>query len=195
MKKGQTKMKTALDVVPKAGTALQIPANLQLVQESAGLVGRYLASRAIGKEASRTLVELKTAFIQAEERIGKTQIGVAEAKVKGALIAEAMGSIGALAVDVASRVGVVQSALTASAAAERVAHVENRAASYFAIDAALAQKRLSMDESVALKSYADADLVTDIERANTRMIRSKEAVERFHNLALDGLSRATQTIR
>ena len=45
------------------------------------------------------LTELTVARLQAEERVGKTQIAIAEAAVKGAMVAEGMSTLGALTVD------------------------------------------------------------------------------------------------
>jgi len=188
-------MKTKLEIAPTRDLQLASPTNLPSVQHKVGILGRFNANRALSKEASRVLTELVTARLQAEERVGKTQIGISEATIKGALVAEGMASIGTLAVDIATKTGAVQSRLTATAAAERITHVENRAESYTAIDARQAQNRLSSDEAVALRSYSDADLVNDIERTNNRIGRSKDAVESVHDLALNGLGRAADLIR
>ena len=94
------------------------------------------------------------------------------------------------------KTGAVQSKLNATAAAE--AHdciLATRADTHAAIEARQAHGSLSDEEAGALKSYAAADLVSDIERTNDRIKRSKEAVEVVHDLALGGLRRATDMIR
>lgn len=188
-------MKTKFDIAPGTELRLPTPANLPAVQQNAGIFDRFSTNRVVRKEASRVRTELTVARIQAEERVAKTQLGISEATVKGALVAQGVAAIGTLAVDIAARTGAVQSRLTATAAAERISHVENRAESYAAINARQEKNRLSADEALALKSYSDADLVADIERTNSRISRGKEAIEVLHDLALDGLSRATDIIR
>lgn len=188
-------MKTKLDIAPSTELRLPTPANLPAVQQNAGLLDRFSTNRVVRKEASRARTELTVARIQAEERVAKTQLGISEATVKGALVAQGVAAIGTLAVDIAARTGAVQSRLTATAAAERITHVENRADSYAAINARQEKNRLSPEEALALKSYSDADLVSDIERTNERIGRSKQAVEVVHDLALSGLGRATDMIR
>lgn len=188
-------MKTKLDVNSSATLQPLAPANLPSVQQEVGVLGRVVAKRAGSREASRVLTELALARLQAEERVGKTQIAIAEAAVKGAMVAEGMQTLGALTVDIAMKTGAVQSNLTATAAAERMTHVATRADTHAAIAARVAQGSVSPEEAAALNSYAEVDLVTDIERTNDRIKRSKEAVEVVHDLALGGLRRATDSIR
>jgi propanediol dehydratase large subunit len=188
-------MKTKLDIAQNAGLQSLMPTNLPSVQQNVGVLGRAKANRAGSREASRVLTELTVARLQAEERVGTTQIAISEAAVKGAMVAEGMSTLGALTVDIALKTGAVQSKLTATASAERMTHIATRADTRVAISTRVAQGSLSEDEAVALNSYAESDLVSDIERTNERIKRSKEAVEVVHDLALGGLRRATDMIR
>ncbi len=166
-------MKTKLETASNTTLQPLAPTNLPSVQQHVGVLGRVKANRAGSKEASRVLTELTVARLQAEERVGKTQIAIAEAAVKGAMVAEGMSTLGALTVDIAIKTGAVQSKLTATAAAERMTHIATRADTHAAIEARQAHGSLSDAEAGALKSYAAADLVSDIERQNDRIKRSK----------------------
>ena len=80
-------MRTKLEIAPAARLESLTPTNLPSVQQNVGVLGRVKANRAASKEASRVLTELTVARLQAEERVGKTQIVIAETAVKGAQVA------------------------------------------------------------------------------------------------------------
>lgn len=174
---------------------LQSTPSLPSVEEHVGLVGRIAARRAVSKDATRALTELKTMGLQAQERIARTQIAIIESTVKGALVAQGMETIGTLTIDLAAKTGAVQAALSTTGSAERLTHVANRADAYEALDRRVAQNRLSAEEATALKSYDDAELVRMIELTNKRIAKSQDAVELCHDRGLSGIAKSADEIR
>lgn len=174
---------------------LESATHLTAVEDHVGLVGRVLANRAVAGRAAQALKGLKTAGLEAQERVARTQIAVIEIAVKGALVAEGIESIGALAIDIATKTGAVQSTLGATATAERLTHVANRTEAYAALEQRVAQKRLSVEEEAALKNYEDEALVASIEATNMRIAKSKEAVELCFNRALNGIAKTNDNIQ
>lgn len=177
-----------------AGLRPQATPNLPSVEDHVGLVGRITARRAVAREATRALTDLKTAGLQAQERIARTEIAMVESAVKGALVAQGMETIGALVVDMAAKTGVVQATLSTTGSAERLTHVANRQDAHEALDRRVAQSRLSAEEATALKSYDDAELVRMIDLTNKRIAKSQEVVELCHDRSLAGIAKSTDAI-
>ena len=179
---------------PTAPPSLATSANLVAIEKHTGILDRWRADRAASRQAGHSLAELKTARIQAEQRIATTAFKIAEAQIKTALVSGSMMQIGALTMDLNHKTAAVEQRLTSGSHGELIGHLQNRAASVGAIKALEQDGRISEQEATALTSFAQADAVEDINRSRERTRKAKEAVETLHGFALDGIARAKDSV-
>ena len=178
----------------QASLAASTSTSLRPIERQAGLVGRWRAHREVGWEAGRSLAGLKTEQVKAQERIGYTGIKLAETQIKSALVSSSLVAVGALTLDLGRKTAAIDARLTTSGHGEVIAHMQNRAASVANIKALEQSGRMSADEASALTSFAQADAVDDINRSRDRMHKAKEVIGTLHDLALDGINRAKDSV-
>lgn len=186
--------RTDTKLEPIAPPSLANSANLIAIEKHTSLMDRWRADRAASRQAGHSLAELKTARILAEQRIANTALKIAEVQIKCALVSGSMMRIGALTADLNQKTAAVEERLTTGGHAELIAHCENRAASVNSFKGLEQQGRISSEESDAMTSFAQADLVDDINRSRERTRKAKEAVGALHGFALDGIARAKDSV-
>jgi hypothetical protein len=179
---------------PSTPLSLSNSTNLIAIEKHTRLLDRWRADRAASRQAGYSLADLKTQRILAEQRIANTALKIAEVQIKSALVAGSMARIGALAADLNQKTAAVEERLTTGNHAELVAHCENRAASVASFKSLEQQGRISPEEATALTSFAQGDLVDDINRSRDRTNKAKEALGALHGFALDGIARAKDSV-
>ena len=102
------------------------------------------------------------------------------------LIATTTTAIGAELLDLDARTSAVQQRLTTASSGELVAQLNNRKATANALRAMIDDGDVAAEESAALVASLYSDTTDDIERSRRRTSRSKDVIERLHDLALDG---------
>ena len=148
-------MTTKRDLDQHPRSRLTAPSNLPSLQHNAGMLGRYRADRATRKEAGRALAVLQVEVLQTQTRIAQTELATTEGAVRGALAANALSTIAALAEDASTQTGAIRARFVTLAGAERIKHVQIRAENYRALETRHAQNCLSAEGCTTAAQYAD----------------------------------------
>ncbi|MCK1471182.1 MULTISPECIES: hypothetical protein [unclassified Bradyrhizobium] len=183
-----------LEAVTRPSLAMSTSTSLRPIEQQAGLIDRWRAGREAGRQAGRSLADLRTEQVLAQARVGFTALKLAEAQIKSALVSSSLVAIGALTLDLGRKTAAIDARLTTSGQGEVVAHMQNRAASASDIKGLEQNGRISADEANALMSFAQADAINDINRTRDRMQKAKDVIGTLHGLALDGITRAKDSI-
>ncbi|MGP0104054.1 hypothetical protein [Rhodoblastus sp.] len=188
-------MTTKFHTPHRSGLPMAERRSLAVLEDKAGLVGRWRANKEAAKVAARSHTALTVKKYETLTRAGEAELAAAEMAVVGSIMAQGQRVASVLAEDIAAETGAAQVRLTTLAGAERITHVKNRAESYSAIQTRVRTNELSEAEADALNSLADADLAADVERTNARISNTKEFVEDLHGDTLGTLKRAFDHLR
>ncbi|MCK1471213.1 MULTISPECIES: hypothetical protein [unclassified Bradyrhizobium] len=183
-----------IEPATRQSLAMSASASLRPIEEQAGLLDRWRAGREAGRQAGRSLAGLRTEQVLADARVGFTALKLAEAQVKSALVSSSLVAIGALTLDLGRKTAAIDARLTTSGHGEAISHMQSRAASVSDIKVLEQNGRVSADEAIALRSFAEADAIDDINRSRDRMQKAKDVIGTLHGLALEGINRAKDSV-
>ncbi len=160
---------------------------LKTLKERSGPLKQFLVRRATSRAAGNALTRLEVMKIEGEEDIARTGISLAVAKIKTAMLSNAMPEIGALTTRLNAATTAVDQALTNGGLAEMSMHMNNRAANKKLFGDLKAEGKITGEEKSVLDSFAEEEAVKDIERTRNRNEDAKAAVATLHSYGLTGV--------
>lgn len=150
-------------------------------------IGIAIATSRAKGEALK-MIEVEKA--RSEANIILTDMKLAEAKIRSALVGNAMPAIGALTIRINAATAAVDQSLTNGAAAEVFTHLSNRQDNINIANELHANGKITREEADVVVSFAESDAAEDIRRSRTRMEASKEAVGSLHEFSVKGIADA-----
>lgn len=181
-------------------TPLNLPAesgggSIVALYEQAGPLQRLVTGIASSAGAGRALRQVNSARIAAEASISQTAVAIAATRMRTALVARAMPSIGSLATSLNCATTAVDQSLTNACAANVLSHLVNRQHNRAHVSGLEQSGVVDSDEAAELLSFIDADAAGDARRARDRMGQAKEAVGQLHDCALANIESARTALQ
>lgn len=162
-------------------------AGLKALRERSGPIKQFLVGLKTSKAAGNALTRIEKIKIEGEEDIAKTSISLAVAKIKTAMLSNAMPEIGALTTRLNAATTAVDQALTNGGLVGISMHLNNRDGNKKLFDDLATEKKITDEEKTVLNSFAEEDAAKDIERTRIRTEDAKAAVEALHTFGLSGV--------
>jgi hypothetical protein len=132
--------------------------------------------------------------VQSQVNIALAAQQLAEAKITTALVASAIGHIGANIVNLNAKTTSVDQCLVNGVAAETVTHYQNRKQTISLAQELFDNSSITEDEAKVIIQNAVADGNQNINRSRERMLRASNAVAILHDSALNGIINAKNIV-
>lgn len=160
------------------------------LRDRIGPIGRVVSGIAISGTASRAFRSVERESIEADAKIAKTAIAIAQTKACATLVARAMPIIGGLTVHLNSATAAVDAELTSGCVADLVGHLANRSDGLETLKDLQAKGVLDHAEAEDLVQQVEEALADNIDRVRARMALSKDAVDHLYGYGLSGIRHA-----